>query len=97
MMSIPPELAWLVPIVVPFIIGLLVGVVIKAAAKLAIVIIILVIVLVFTGVLSLTFGDIFTQAMQFLPKLFGEGSGLLNLLPYSSISFLVGLAVGFFA
>ena len=96
-MSIPPELAWLIPIAVPFIIGLLIGVVIKTAAKLAIVIVVIVIVLVFTGVLSLTFGDIFTQAMEFLPKIFGAGSGLLNLLPYSSIAFLVGLAVGFFS
>ena len=93
-MSIPPELAWLVPIAVPFIIGLLIGVVIKTAAKLAIVIVIIVIVLVFTGVLGLTFQDIFTQALEFLPKLFGAGSGLLNLLPYSSVAFLIGLGLG---
>ena len=93
-MSIPPELAWLIPIAVPFIIGLLIGVVIKTAAKLAIVIVVIVIVLVFTGVLSLAFQDIFTQAMQFLPKIFATGGTLLNLLPYSSVAFLIGLGLG---
>lgn len=55
----------------------------------------LVIVLVATGVLSVTFSDIFDQAMKLLPKLYDTGMGWLNVLPYSSITFLIGLALGF--
>jgi len=93
-MSIPPEIAWIVPVVVPFIIGLLVGAVIKKALTLVVLIIALVIVLVATGVVSLTFQDIWEKAMQFLPRLYETGSGLINVLPYSSAAFLVGLALG---
>ena len=94
-MSIPPEIAWLVPVVLPFIIGLLVGVVIKRGFKLMIVVVALVIVLVATGVLSLTFSGLFDEAMKILPKLYDAGAGWLNVLPYSSIGFLIGLALGF--
>lgn len=94
-MSVPPEIAWLIPIVMPFIIGLLVGAIIKKAAKLLVVVVALVIVLIATGVLSLSFSDLYGQAMNFLPKLYDVGSGWLNVLPYSSVAFLVGLALGF--
>ena len=94
-MSIPPEIAWLIPVVLPFIIGLLVGVVIKKGFKLMIAVVALVIVLVATGVLSVTFSGLFDEAMKFLPKLYDVGAGWLNVLPYSSVTFLIGLALGF--
>jgi uncharacterized membrane protein (Fun14 family) len=94
-MSIPPEIAWLIPIILPFIIGLLVGAIIKKGLKVLIFIVLLVIVLVVTGVLSVTFSDLYSQAMQFLPKLYDVGHGLLNVLPYSSITFIIGLVLGF--
>jgi uncharacterized membrane protein (Fun14 family) len=94
-MSIPPEIAWLIPVVLPFIIGLLVGAIIKKGLKLLVVVVALIIVLVATGVLSLTFTDLFDQAMKFLPMLYNVGSGWLNVLPYSSVAFLIGLALGF--
>ena len=93
-MSIPPEIAWLIPVVLPFIIGLLVGAVIKRALKLLILVVVLVIVLVATGILSLTFSGLFAEAMKFLPKLYDLGHGWLNVLPYSSIAFLIGIALG---
>jgi len=74
---------------------LLAGAVIKKAIKLLVLIVALIIVLVATGVLSLTFGGLFAEAMKFLPKLYDVGHGWLNVLPYSSVSFLVGLALGF--
>jgi uncharacterized membrane protein (Fun14 family) len=92
--SIPPELAWIIPVVLPFIIGLLVGAIIKRGFKLLILVIALIIVLIATGVLSLTFTDLFTEAMKFLPKLYDVGVGLLNVLPYSTITFLIGLVLG---
>jgi uncharacterized membrane protein (Fun14 family) len=94
-MSIPPEIAWLIPIVMPFIIGLLVGAIIRKGLKLLIIVVALIIVLVATGVLSVTFTGLFDEAMKFLPKLYDVGSGWLNVLPYSSITFLIGLALGF--
>ena len=94
-MSIPPEIAWLIPVALPFIIGLLAGVVIKKGFKLLIAVVALVIVLVATGVLSVTFSGLFDEAMKFLPKLYDVGAGWLNVLPYSSVTFLIGLALGF--
>jgi uncharacterized membrane protein (Fun14 family) len=94
-MSIPPEIAWLIPVVMPFIIGLLLGIVVKKGLKLLIAIVALVIVLIATGVLSLTFTGLFDDAMKFLPMLYDVGSGWLNVLPYSSVAFLIGLALGF--
>jgi uncharacterized membrane protein (Fun14 family) len=93
-MSIPPEIAWLVPVVLPFIIGLLVGAIIKKGLKLLVVVAALIIVLVATGILSLTISGLYAAAMQFLPRLYDLGHGWLNVLPYSSVAFLVGLALG---
>jgi uncharacterized membrane protein (Fun14 family) len=94
-MSIPPEIAWIIPVVLPFIIGLLAGAVIKRVLKLLVLVVALVIVLVATGILSVTFSGLFAEAMKFLPKLYDVGHGWLNVLPYSSVAFLVGLALGF--
>ncbi len=94
-MSIPAEIAWLIPIVLPFIIGLLVGAIIKKGLRLLVVIVALVIVLIATGIVSLTFSDLYDAAMVYLPLLYNLGVGWLNILPYSSVSFLIGLALGF--
>ena len=94
-MTIPPEIAWLIPTVLPFIIGLLVGAVIKKGLKLLIAVAALIIILVVTGILSVTFSGLYAAAMQFLPKLYDLGHGWLNVLPYSSVAFLIGLALGF--
>ena len=93
-MSIPPEIVWIVPVVLPFIIGLLVGAIIKKTFKVLILIIALIILLVATGIISLTFSGLFEEAMNFLPKLYNVSYGVLNVLPYSSIAFLIGLALG---
>jgi uncharacterized membrane protein (Fun14 family) len=93
-MSIPPEIAWLIPVVLPFIIGLLVGAIIKKGFKLLIAVVALVIVLVATGVLSVTFSGLYASAMTVLPKLYDLGHGWLNVLPYASVAFLIGLALG---
>jgi len=94
-MSIPPEIAWIVPVVLPFIIGLLVGVLLKKGLKLLMVLAALIIVLVVTGILSVSFSDLFNQAMKILPQLYNSGAGWLNVLPYSSITFIIGLVLGF--
>ena len=94
-MSIPPEIAWIIPVVFPLIIGLLVGAIIKKGFKLLMLVIVLIVVLIATGVLSLTFSDLFTEAMKILPKLYDAGAEWLNVLPYSTITFVIGLVLGF--
>jgi uncharacterized membrane protein (Fun14 family) len=93
-MSIPPEIAWLIPIVVPFVIGLLVGAIIKHGFKILILVVALIVILVATGVVSLSFSTLFDEAMKFLPRLYDIGAPFLNLLPYMSITFLIGLVIG---
>lgn len=94
-MSIPPEIAWIIPIVLPFIIGLLVGAIVKKGFKVVMLVVVLIIVLIATGVLSLAFSELFTDAMKILPKFYDAGAGWLNVLPYSSIMFVIGLVLGF--
>ena len=89
-----PEVAWIVPVIMPFIMGLLVGAIAKHSVKLVFLVAGLVVLLVLTGYVSLTFQDVFDQAMKFLPKIIGTGSGLIDVLPYSSITFIIGLALG---
>lgn len=93
-MTIPPELAWVLPVLVPFIIGLLVGALIKQTMRLVIVVAALVIVLVATGTVSLTFKDLYQKATEFLPRIAEKGEVLKNVLPYTSVAFLIGLAIG---
>jgi len=93
-MVTPPEIAWIVPVIIPAIIGLLVGVIVKHSIKPMFAIAALVVLLVLTGFVSLTVQDIFDQAMKFLPSIIGTGSGLIDVLPYSSITFIIGLGVG---
>jgi len=93
-MSLPSSLAWVVPTFVPFVIGLLVGFILKRTVKLLFAIAALVIILVVTGYLSLSFRDLYDRAMEFLPKLVETGQGVKDVLPYSSATFLIGLALG---
>ena len=90
---IPPEYAWIVPIVVPFLIGLLAGVIIKKAVKLILAVTALLVVLIATGYLHMTFEDIWGEAMKFLPRLYESGKAYLDILPYSSAAFLIGLVL----
>jgi len=92
--TIPPEIAWIVPVIIPVIIGLLVGVIIKHSVKLMFPVIGLVILLVATGFISLTSRDIFDKAMEYLPTIVRTGNGLIDVLPYSATTFIIGLALG---
>lgn len=93
-MSIPLELAWFIPVVVPFVMGLLVGTIIKRTVKLAFCVIALLIVLAAAGYVAITYQDIFEKAMIFLPRIIKTGMDLIDVLPYSSTTFLLGLVLG---
>ena len=91
---LPPEIAWIVPVWMPFLIGLLVGILVKKSIKLLFALGALLILLVLTGYVSLTYRDVFDQAMKFLPKIIQTGSGFLEVIPYSATTFIIGLALG---
>ncbi len=91
---IPPEIARIMPIVIPLIIGLLVGFIVKHTIKLIFAIAALVILLIFFGAVSITYQEIFDQALKLFPRIIGTGSGFIDMLPYSSLTFIIGLTLG---
>jgi uncharacterized membrane protein (Fun14 family) len=93
-MVTPPEIAWIVPVIIPAIIGLLVGIIVKHSIKLMFSVAALVVLLGLFGFVSLTFQDVFDQAMKLLPRIIGTGSGFIDVLPYSATTFMMGLALG---
>jgi len=85
----------LIPIVFPFILGLIVGIIVKKTIKLAIALIALILLLSALGYLTLpSFQDIIKKALNYLPMIQAELNPLINILPYSSTSFIVGFLVG---
>jgi len=84
----------LLVLLAPFLIGLLVGALVKKALNLVILAVALVIVLVATGTIGLTYGELFNEALNILPRLWGGAQGWLGILPYSTVGFLIGLALG---
>ena len=92
---IPPEYAWIIPVVIPFLIGLMAGVIIKRALKLIIAVVALVIILAAVGYVELpSLEAIIKNALTYLPLIQEKASPLVNIIPYSSASFLIGLGLG---
>ncbi len=95
---IPPDLSttFLVAAILPLIIGFIVGVIIKSALKIGIAIAILVLILLALGIITPD------KILKPLLSLLKSGSSLgpyaqrvAGYLPYSSLTFIIGLAVGF--
>jgi uncharacterized protein YqfA (UPF0365 family) len=96
---LPPvaSATFIVALLVPLVIGFLVGMVIKSAAKIGAAIAILVLLLIFVGIITPS------QVIQPLISAFKSGPALASkatqiagYLPYSSVTFIIGLAVGLF-
>ena len=96
---LPPDLSltFIAAILIPLIVGFLVGVVVKSALKIGAAIGIIILLLIFAGILTPS------QVLQPLVGLVRSGpaltikvSQIAGYLPYSSVLFLIGLAVGFF-
>jgi hypothetical protein len=90
--------AFIVAAVVPLILGFLVGTVIKQTLKVGAVIAIIILVLIFIGVLtpSQVIDPILSAFKGSGPQVLTQAKRLSSYLPYSSITFLIGLAVGFY-
>lgn len=95
---LPPDasLTFIAAVVGPLVLGFLVGIIVKHALKIGVALAALVIVLIALGIVSPT------QVIQPLLGLVQSGSGLATkaeqltgYLPYSSLTFIVGLALGF--
>jgi uncharacterized membrane protein (Fun14 family) len=94
---LPPDLSttFLVAAVLPLIIGFVVGVIVRNAIKIGVALVVLVILLIAAGILSP--GQVLTPLLSLVKS----GSGVTayadrvsGYLPYSSLTFVIGLAVG---
>ena len=83
---------------VPLILGFLVGTVIKQALKVGAVVAIIILLLIFVGALtpSQVIQPILSAVKGSGPQAVSQAQRLAGYLPYSSITFLIGLAVGFY-
>ncbi len=94
---LPPDLSvtFLIAAIVPLVIGFIVGVVIKSAIKIGIALAIIVVILIVAGVIS---PDQVLQPLLSVvksgPSLAPYAERLAGYLPYSSLTFIIGLAIG---
>jgi len=96
---LPPDMSttFIVALLVPIVIGFLVGTVIKSALKIGAAIAIIVLLLIFGGML--TPSQVIQPLMSLVksgPALTSKVNQIAGYLPYSSATFLIGLAIGFF-
>ena len=96
---LPPDLSttFIVAAVVTLMIGFNVWVIIKSAFKIGIAIAIILLILIAVGIISP--GQILQPLLSFYksgPNLVAYAQRVAGYLPYSSLTFLIGLAIGFF-
>jgi hypothetical protein len=96
---LPPDgsVTFIVAIIVPLVIGFLVGIIIKKAVAIGAAIAIIALLLIFAGVL--TPSQVIEPILSLVksgPSHLAKADQIAGYLPYSSITFLIGLAVGFF-
>ena len=97
---LPPDLSttFLVAAIVPLIIGFVVGIIVRYALKIGIALVVLVVLLIAVGII--TPGQVLTPLVSLVKS--GATSGALTsyanrvagYLPYSSLTFIIGLAIG---
>ncbi len=95
---LPPDasITFLAAAIIPLILGFIVGMILKSVLKIGIALVALALILILLGVITPT------QVLSPILSLFKSGSAideaatrLAGYLPYSSITFIIGLAVGF--
>jgi uncharacterized membrane protein (Fun14 family) len=96
---LPPDLSttFLAAAILPLVLGFIVGLIVKRVLKLGIAIAALIIVLIVLGVV--TPGQIVSPLLSLFRSsstVSSEAQRIAGFLPYSSVTFLIGLAVGFF-
>jgi uncharacterized protein YqfA (UPF0365 family) len=94
---LPPDLSttFLVAAILPLIIGFIVGVIVRSAIKIGIALAVLVVILIALGIVSPS--QVLQPILSLVksgPSLTSDVQRLAGYLPYSSLTFLIGLAVG---
>ncbi len=98
MQTILPDasVTFLAALVIPLVLGILIGIILKEAIKIGLALVILVLVLIAAGIIQPN------QVIEPFVSLFRSGPGLVSkvdeiagYLPYSSLTFVLGLAIGF--
>jgi len=100
-MVLPPSLntTFVVAVLVPLVLGLLIGIVIKSALKIGVAIALIVLILIAVGIITPD------QVIKPIMSAMGSTSAasleakvkeIAGYLPYSSLTFLIGLVIGFF-
>ena len=94
---VAPDLSttFLVAAIVPLILGFIVGVIIRSALKIGLAIAVIIILLIVLGVVSP--GQVLQPLLSIIksgPDLVTYAQRVADYLPYSSVTFIVGLAVG---
>ena len=98
---LPPDLstAFIIALIAPLILGFIVGLVIRSALKIGIAIAALIIILIILGVL--TPSQVLTPLIAMVKSgasnsaLASDVERFAGYLPYSSVTFIIGLAIGF--
>jgi hypothetical protein len=96
---LPPDasVTFIAALLVPLLLGFLVGIVAKAAVKIGVAIAIIIIILIAVG--FLTPNDVIQPLVQLVesgPRIAPKVQQIAGYLPYSSITFILGLIIGFF-
>lgn len=91
-----PSITFLAAAIIPLILGFIVGLIVKSVLKIGIAVALIAIILILLGIITPD------QVLTPILSLFKSGSALSSTvsrlagyLPYSSITFLIGLAIGF--
>jgi len=94
---LPPGLntTFVVAVLVPLVLGFIVGVIIRSVLKIGIALVVIIVLLIALGIL--TPGSVIQPLLSLIktgPSLTSAVNRLAGYLPYSSLTFIVGLAVG---
>jgi uncharacterized membrane protein (Fun14 family) len=92
-----PDLSttFLVAAIVPLILGFIVGIIIRSALKIGIAIAVIILILIAAGMISPD--DVLKPILSIIksgPDLITYAQRVAGYLPYSSLTFIIGLAVG---
>ncbi|HLI45619.1 MAG TPA: hypothetical protein VKU94_00310 [Geobacterales bacterium] len=85
-----------VALVLPFVIGLLVGYILKQSLKLLAAVVVLILILLLAGIIDvnvLKYG--FEHVLAYGSAAFDAAKSVASILPYSSVLFIIGVAIGF--
>jgi uncharacterized membrane protein (Fun14 family) len=91
------SIAFWVALLLPLVLGIIVGLIVKSVIKIGLALAILAVILIFLGIVTpdQVLQPILSLAKQG-PALTAEVQRLSGFLPYSSATFIIGLAIGFF-